>query len=69
MSDDTSALDRMRGASLRRAIIETNKDRPPINSADRIIYLPDNPDFWQQVAQRVRLSKDQQSLWVEADDE
>lgn len=58
--DDQSIIDTRQGARLKRAIMETNQDRPPVNLRAGILYAPDDPEFWRQVAQRLRLDASQE---------
>lgn len=53
--DDQTMLDRDNGTKLRDAIMATAADLPPISLQDRLLYAPDNPEFWQAVVQRLRL--------------
>ncbi len=56
--DDQTFLDTREGERIMEAILKTNETRPPVNLQEGIVYAPVSPDFWRQVAQRLRLDKE-----------
>ena len=53
--DDQTFMDRKQGEKIREALLKTNGDRPPLTPGSQMIYVPDDPEFFRAVAQRLRL--------------
>ena len=56
--DDQTLKDRAKGNLIKQSIIDANRERPPVNMREGIIYCPESHDFWREVAQRIRLAEE-----------
>lgn len=56
--NDHGLMDQIKGLQIAEILKETNNQRPPMELNAGIIYVPNegHPDFWREVAQRIRLS-------------